>query len=89
MVVNSSGKDEILADGTYFARIVVYYVDPQGGPASSDIRVWLTWSNGKLGPQPMVMKKGDTSAEAQWTSLSPVDAAVSLCCFCAQLRGGR
>jgi len=78
MVVNSSGKDEILADGTDFARIVVYYVDPQGAPASSDIRVWLTWSNGKLGPQPMVIKKGDTSAEAQWTSLSPVDAAVSL-----------
>ena len=78
MMVNSSGKDEILADGTDFARIVVYYVDPQGGPASSDIRVWLTWSNGNLSPQPLIIKKGDTGAEAWWTSLSPVDAVVSL-----------
>jgi hypothetical protein len=78
MVVNSSGKDEILADGRDFARIGVYYVDPQGGPAASDIKIWLTWSNGNLSPQPLIIKKGDTGAEAQWTSLSAVDATVSV-----------
>jgi hypothetical protein len=78
LLTNSSGKNEILADGKDFARIQVYYMGPLGEPASSDIRVWLTWSNGKLEPQPLVIKKGESFAEAQWSSLSPVDATVSL-----------
>ena len=77
LLTNSSGKDEILADGKDFARIQVYYMDPQGGAASSDIRVWLTWSNGTLDSQPLVIKKGAIVAEAHWTSLSPVDATIS------------
>src|SRR5215472_6808777 len=77
LLTNASGKDEILADGKDFARIKVYFMDANGG-APSDIKIWLTWSNGDLNPQPIVIKKGESSAEAHWVSQSPVDrAAVS------------
>src|SRR5215472_13963350 len=77
LLTNASGKDEILADGKDFARIKVYFMDANGG-APSDIKIWLTWSNGDLNPQPIVIKKGEASAEAHWVSQSPVDrAAVS------------
>ncbi len=78
LLTNSSGKDEILADGKDFARIKVYFMDPQGEPAPSDIKVWLTWSNGELHPHPLVIKKGKVSAEAVWASRSPVEAKLSL-----------
>ena len=79
MLINSSGKDEILSDGKDFARIQVYYIDPEGSPASSDIKVWLTWTNGVLDPQePLVIKKGDVVTEAHWSSLSVVNATVSI-----------
>jgi hypothetical protein len=78
LLTNSSGRDEILADGKDFARIQVHFMDPQGAAAPSDIKVWLTWSNGKLDPQPLVIKKGEFYGEAQWTSRSPVDATGSV-----------
>jgi len=79
MLTNSSGKDEILSDGKDFACIQVYYMDPGGSPASSDIKVWLTWTNGVLDPQqPLIIKKGDVVAETHWSSLSPVDATLSI-----------
>ena len=76
LLTNASGKDEILADGKDFARIKVYFMDANGG-APSDIKIWLTWSNGDLNPQPIVIKKGESSAEAHWVSQSPVDGTVS------------
>lgn len=78
LLTNSTGKDEVLADGKDAARIQVYYMDPQGAAAASDIQIWLTWSNGKLDPQPLVIKKDGAFAEAEWTSFSPVNATVSL-----------
>jgi hypothetical protein len=78
LLTNASGKDEILADGKDFARIQVYYMDPNGGAAPSDITVWLKWSNGKLDAQPLVIKKGSAFGETQWTSLSPVNAELFL-----------
>src|SRR5580704_509485 len=78
MLANSGGKDEILADGKDPARIRIYFVDPQGGSAPADIKVWLSWSNGHLEPQPLVIKKGRSAATAEWTSLSPVTASVSV-----------
>lgn len=74
----ASGKDEILADGKDFARIQVFFMDPNGNPAPADIKVWLSWSNGDLHPQPLVIKKGNLLAEAEWVSNSPADARVSL-----------
>jgi hypothetical protein len=70
----TNGKDEVLADGKDFARIKVYFMDTNGG-APSDIKIWLTWTNGDLSPQPIVIKKGESSAEAHWVSQSPVDHA--------------
>lgn len=78
LLTNSSGKDEILADGKDFARIQVFYMDPDGGAAPADIKLWLTWSNGTVDTQPLVIKKGDIVAEAHWTSMSPVSAKISL-----------
>jgi hypothetical protein len=77
LLTNSSGKDEILADGKDFARIQIYYVDPKGAPAPADVKVWLSPSNGQMNQQPLVIKKGQAFAEGQWTSLSPVDASIS------------
>jgi len=78
-MMNSTGRGEILADGKDQARIQVFYVDPQGGSAVSDIKVLLTTTNGPLHPgPPIIIKKGDISAEAYWTSTSPGDASVSL-----------
>ena len=77
LLTNASGKDEILADGKDFARIQVYYVDPQGAPAPADVKIWLSPSNGQMDQQPLVIKKGEARAEGQWTSLSPVDANIS------------
>jgi hypothetical protein len=78
LFTNSSGKDEILADGKDFARVKVFFMDPQGNPAKSDIKIWLRWSNGEMHPQPLIIRKGKYYAEGQWVSSSPVDAQVSL-----------
>jgi hypothetical protein len=78
LLTNSSGKDEILADGNDFARIQVYFMDPEGNGAPANIKVWLTWSNGELRPQPLVIKRGESFAEARWVSHSPIDATVSV-----------
>jgi len=80
LLIRSSGSDEIWADGAAYARIQVYYMDPQREAAPSNIKVWLRWSNGNLDPQPLplLIKKGESFAETKWTSLSPVTATLSL-----------
>ena len=77
LIIDSSGKDEFLADGKDFARITVYFMDPQGGAAPTDINVWLTWTHGLLTPQPLTIKKGETSAEAHLLSNAVAEATVS------------
>jgi hypothetical protein len=74
LLEEASGKD-VLADGKDFARIKVHLMD---GEAPRDIKVWLKWSNGELTPQPLVIKQGDSVAEAHWVSDSPVEAKLSL-----------
>jgi hypothetical protein len=78
LITKESGKDEILADGKDFARLQVFFMDPNGNPAPGDINIWLAWSNGELHPNPLVIRKGQTAAEAQWTSKSPVKAKMTL-----------
>jgi hypothetical protein len=78
VLVNSSGREEILADAKDFARLQVYFIDPSGKAASSDIRIWLSSPNGELSPQPLVIRTGESSAEARLISRSPAEAAVSL-----------
>jgi hypothetical protein len=74
LLQDASGR-EVLADGKDFARIKVHLLD---GEAARDTKVWLKWSNGELSPQPLVIKQGDSAAEAHWVSSSPVEATVSL-----------
>jgi hypothetical protein len=77
LFINSTGR-EILADGKDFARLQVHFIDPTGKPAPSDIRIWLSWSNGELSAQPLVIKKGESSSEARFTSSSAGEAVVTL-----------
>jgi hypothetical protein len=78
LLVNSTGKDEILADGKDFALINVYYMAPNGKGAPSDILLWMTWTAGTFTPQPMIIHKGDYAAEGKLVSSSAVDAAISI-----------
>lgn len=78
LLVNSTGKDEILADGKDFARITVYYMDPDGKGAPSDIHIWMTWSNGTFNPQPMIIPRRGFAAEGKLVSASPVAASIAL-----------
>ena len=65
-----------LADGRDAARILVFYASPDGGAAPSEIRVWLTWTNGELEPQPVLIHAGEAFAEARLRSSWPADARV-------------
>ena len=78
LLVNSTGKDEILADGKDYARIRVYYMAPNGKGAPSDIHIWMTWSNGKFYPQPLVIPRGGFDTEGKLVSASPVQATIAL-----------
>lgn len=78
LLVNSTGKDEILADGKDFALINVYYMAPNGKGAPSDILLWMTWTAGTFTPQPMIIHKGDFAAEGKLVSASAIDATVSI-----------
>jgi hypothetical protein len=77
LLLNSTAR-EILADGKDFARLQVYFIDPQGKAAPDDIKVWLSWSNGELSSHPLTIKKGESSSETLLTSRSPGEAQVSL-----------
>jgi len=78
LLVNSTGKDEILSDGKDFARINVYYMAPDGKGAPSDILLWISWSNGTFNPQPMIIRRGKLAAEGRLVSGSPVEATITL-----------
>src|SRR5216684_497804 len=76
LLVNSTGKDEILADGKDFARVSVYYMAPNGKGAPSDILLWMSWSNGTFNPQPMIIHRGEFAAEGRLVSSSPAEAKI-------------
>jgi len=78
LLVNSTGKDEILADGKDFARVSVYYMAPNGKGAPSDILLWMSWSNGTFNPQPMIIHRAEFAAEGRLVSASAVEASISI-----------
>ncbi len=78
LLVNSTGKDEILADGKDFARVSVYYMAPNGRGAPSDILLWMSWSNGTFNPQPMIIHRDEFAAEGRLLSASAVEASISI-----------
>ena len=78
LLVNSTGKDEILADGKDFALINVYYMAPNGKGAPFDTLLWMTWTAGTFTPQPMIIHRGDFAAEGKLVSASVIDATISI-----------
>ena len=78
LLINSTGKEEILSDGKDYARITVYYMDPDGKPAPSEILLWMTWDHGTFSPQPLVIHKGRQTAEGTLVSESAVISEISI-----------
>jgi hypothetical protein len=71
--VSGERDTNVRADGVSYERIAVYYMDSR--PAPFPIQVWLTWDHGDVKPNPLIIKKGELSAEAHWTSGSSVSNA--------------
>jgi len=80
ILLKVSGENDaqgIRADGKTYARIQVFWMGQR--PPASNVQVWLTWSNGDLMSNPIVIRKGTISGEAHWTSTSPIlDAHVAV-----------
>jgi len=76
LMLRISGETDsggIRSDGKAFARIQIFHIS--SAPPTSDITIWLDWSNGDIQPNPLVIKKGIPVAEARWTSRYPVESA--------------
>jgi hypothetical protein len=78
MFLVPDGGHEFLADGVDPALLQVFYMSPDGSGAPTDIKVWLSWSNGVLDPKPLIIRKGETWGEANLRSKWPVDAQVKI-----------
>ena len=75
--VSGEHDSNVRADNVNFERVSVYYMD--SAPSQTAIKVWLTWNHGAIEPNPLVIEKGNYTAEAHWTSGSPVkNATVSI-----------
>jgi hypothetical protein len=68
----------VFADGSEAAKIDVFYVTPDGSDAPSDVKVWFHWEGGEVSPQPLVIKKGQSSAEARWTSRAVLTGTLAI-----------
>jgi len=73
---DSGGGPEFLADGRDGAQILVFYMSPDGSAAPTNIHVWLTWSNGELDPQPLMIRQGESFGVAKLRSRWPVEARI-------------
>jgi hypothetical protein len=76
LLLKVSGENDaqgVRADGKAFARVQIFWI---GQPApSSAVQIWLTWTNGELEPNPILLKKGMTVGEARWRSTASVPTA--------------
>jgi hypothetical protein len=71
-----SGENDaagVRADGIAFARVQVFYMADT--PARSDIKVWVSQSNGDLSANPIVIPQGQFMGESHWTSKYPIPSA--------------
>ncbi|MGA2262919.1 MAG: hypothetical protein ABSH28_15990 [Acidobacteriota bacterium] len=73
---DSGGGAEFLADDRDGAQVLVFYMSQDGSAAPTDIHVWLTWSNGELNPQPLLIRKGESFGEAKLRSRWPAEARI-------------
>ena len=69
LMLKVSGENDatgVRADGVAFARVQVFYMDDT--PPRTDIKVWVSPSNGEISANPIIIPKGQDSGEAHWTS---------------------
>jgi len=78
MQVSARDIGGIFADGNEAAKVDVFYVTPDGSDAPTDVKIWFSWQGGEVSPQPLVIKKGDSAAEAHWTSRAVLEASLSI-----------
>ena len=76
LMLKVSGENDatgVRADGIAFARVQIFYMADT--PPSTDIKVWVSPSNGDISANPIVISKNQLMGEAHWTSKSPIAAA--------------
>jgi len=76
LMLKVSGENDatgVRADGVAFARVQVFYMDNL--PPASDIKVWVSQSNGDISANPIIIREGQFMGEAHWTSKFPITAA--------------
>ena len=61
------------ADGTTCAQVTIFYLGSDD--LQRDVQIYLSYSNGKLDNNPIVIHKGTASGSACWTSLYPIAVA--------------
>jgi hypothetical protein len=69
--VSGEGDGRIRADGVSAARVSVFLLVPR----TTDVRVWLAVSQGQLDQPFVVIPAGQYSADAKWTSTTPIEQA--------------
>jgi hypothetical protein len=58
--------DGIPADGKTAAHVQIFWID--SNTPTQEVQIWLTWTNGDLAPNPVVIPPSGRTAEALWTS---------------------
>jgi hypothetical protein len=65
--------DGIPADGKTAAHIQIFWTAPD--PPTQDVQIWLTWTNGELAPNPVIIPQSQRNGDALWTSKSALPSA--------------
>jgi hypothetical protein len=76
LMLKVSGENDatgVRADGIAFARIQIFYMADT--PPATNIKVWVSPSNGDISANPIIISKNQLMGEAHWTSKSPIAAA--------------
>jgi len=76
LMLKVSGENDatgVRADGIAFARVQIFYMADT--PPATDIKVWVSPSNGDISANPIIISKNQLMGEAHWTSKSPIAAA--------------
>jgi len=78
VMVSGRDLDGTFADGIESAKIDVFYVTADGSNAPVPIKVWFAWRGGEVKPQPLVIEKGNSQAQAEWSARAPVLGTVQV-----------
>ena len=78
MQVSARDIGGVFADGNEAAKIDVFYVTPDGSDAPTDVKIWFHWEGGEVSPQPLIIKKGQSAAEAHWTSRAVLEGSLAI-----------